>query len=393
LAGRYTAGIASNEALSPLGRKEAINKMRVESEQRRYSKSKRRINILGLVVFASSSLIFILAITWTLNSAWTEWWVVPSSLLLGFVVALVSSIVMDHALDKRYGRVRLSLRDYILIQFRFLLVIFLTPVAISFLISLFFANASYWKRDPFLLLPRTLAFVALVLFSGYVFPYLLSRIKDAERTKSQELTSIVNDVSKKIGVSVQGIYEVPLRGLRTANAAQVGFIEGRKSIFVIGEWENHFTKDEMGAILAHEFAHAKHNHLRKLIVVQTSYYVGVPGLLFVFTSFFMKVFQIPKPAPIWVVVVLISLALVLVAAAHLFAQWVSRRYETEADLEAATVCGSAPLISALLKLAELNMIPKQRSNPLSTHPSIESRIKALEALNTQPTLQISNPQR
>lgn len=355
--------------------------MAVNSKEHKYSKAKRRIDILGLATFVTSSIVFTLLIAWVFSRAWTEGWVLLSGLSLGFVISLVTSIAMSYALDKEYDRVSLSLWAYALIRFRFLLPMFLIPIAISLLIVFFFSKTSYRERDPFLLLPRTLIFIALVLFSGYVFPFLFSRVTGAKEIKRKELSLIVDEVSKQVGINVQGIYEVPLKGLRTANAAQVGFIQGRRSVFLLGEWDKLFTKDEIRAVLAHEFVHAKHDHIRKKISVQAFGFVGVPSLIFLFTDLFIRILDIPIPAPTWVAFVLVCFATILVGGTILFAQWLSRRYEFEADLEAAIVCGSAPLISALVKLAELNMIPKGRSNLLSTHPSIEDRVRSLEDLN------------
>jgi Zn-dependent protease with chaperone function len=107
--------------------------------------------------------------------------------------------------------------------------------------------------------------------------------------------------------------------------------------------------------------------------------VGIPGLIFLSIDFAMKALQIPKPAPIAVAIAFLSPALVLLIGSVLFPAWLSRKYETQADSQAAEVIGADAMISALRELAELNLIPKERSHPLSTHPSIKERIRALKS--------------
>ena len=356
-----------------------LSGMTLNSKEHQYWKDKRRIEILSSAVFLISSLVLGLTIARVFSLQWTEGWVMLSGFSLGFVITLVAGLAMAYALDKKYDRVTLSLWAYASIRLRFLFVIYLVPVVISIVIALSFSQTSYSEMDPFLLLPRTLILVMFVLFSGYLFPILLTRITGARETKHKDLISIIDEVSKQVGINVQAIYEVPLKGLRTVNAAQVGFVKGRRSVFLFGDCEKFLTKEEIRAILAHEFVHAKRNHLRRNIIAHAFAFVGVPGLIFLFTDAFIKVLDIPIPVPLWVVITLVPLAVILIAGSILFAQWLSRRYETEADLEAADMFGSESLISALLKLAELNMIQKGQSSLLSTHPSIEDRVRALEA--------------
>jgi Zn-dependent protease with chaperone function len=59
---------------------------------------------------------------------------------------------------------------------------------------------------------------------------------------------------------------------------------------------------------------------------------------------------------------------------------VQRRFELEADAIAARTLGDGrPVISALEKLAELNLIPGSKGSP--THPSINTRVQRIQQLN------------
>jgi heat shock protein HtpX len=217
----------------------------------------------------------------------------------------------------------------------------------------------------------------LIVFAGFVLPYLFGKISGAE-SLGRNTRALVDEIAKKVGVTIQGVYAVPLEGLRQANAVQIGFVEDKKVVYLLGSWEDHFSKDEIGAVLAHEFVHAKNNHIRKLMIVQLLCRVGVPGLIFLSIHFAITTLQIPKPAPIGVILVTLIPALVLLLGSFVIPYWLSRKFETQADLQAAEICGADTMISALRELAELNLIPKERTHLLSTHPSFKERIRALK---------------
>jgi STE24 endopeptidase len=349
-----------------------------ESKEQEYSKIRRRINILGGVVFVGVATAFVLTATQVFNAAWTEWWVGVGGLLFGFAIALASSVMMDYAVGREYELISLSLWEYVLVRFQFLFILFLVPLAITVVIG---AIVTTYYRGPLvwsILLLRGMAFIVLIVFAGFVLPYLFGKITGAESV-GRDTRSLVDNIANKIGVTIQEVYRVPLEGLRRANAVQIGFVEGKKVVFLLGSWEKHFTKDELGAVLAHEFAHAKYNHIRKLLIAQLLCRLGVPGLIFLSIDFAITVLQIPKPAPVGVILAFVGPALVLLLGSVLFPAWLSRKYETQVDSEAAEVCGADAMISALRELAELNPIPKERSHLLSTHPSFGERIRALKS--------------
>lgn len=350
-------------------------------KQHEYSKSRRRINILGGVIFASAVLAFTLIATQAFDATWADWWVGIGGLMVGFAVALASSVVLDYALGRNYELIDVPFWEYILIRFRFLFVLFLLPMAITIVVSTmvmtYYGGPLAWS----ILLIRGVAFVILMVFAGFVLPYMFGKITGAESV-GRDTHSLVESISKKIGVTIQGVYRVPLEGLRGANAVQIGFVEGKKVVYLLGSWEKHFTKDELGAVLAHEFAHAKQNHIRGLLIAQLLCRLGVPGLIFLSTHLTMTNLRIPKPPPVGVILAVVGPALVLLVISALFPAWLSRKYETQADSYAAEVCGTEAMISALWKLAELNLIPKDKSHLLSTHPSVEERIRALRNSST-----------
>jgi heat shock protein HtpX len=347
-----------------------------ESRDQEYSKNRRRISFLGGVIFISAATAFILISTQVFGADWKEWWVGAGGLLVGFGVALGASVMMDYGAGREYELINSSLWEYVLVRFRFLFVLFMIPMALTIVVGAFVTT---YYRGPFvwsILLLRGMTFMVLIVFAGFLLPDLFGKITGAEGV-GQQTHAMVNNIAAKMGVTIQGVYRVPLEDLRRANAVQIGFIEGKKVVFLLGSWEKHFTKDEIGAVLAHEFAHARHNHIRKLLIAQLLCRLGVPGLIFLSIDFAMTVLRIPKPAPPVVILAFVGPALVLLLGSILLPAWLSRKYETEADLQAAEAYGADAMISALRRLAQLNLVPEERSHLLSTHPSFGDRIRAL----------------
>jgi Zn-dependent protease with chaperone function len=173
--------------------------------------------------------------------------------------ALGVCVMMDYVVGRDYELIRLSLWEYVLLRFRFLFILFLVPVAIAVVIG---AIVTTYYSEPlvwYVLLFRTLAFAVLIVFAGFVLPYLFGKISGAESVE-QETPSLAYDIAEKMGVTIQGVYRVPLEGLRRANAVQVGFLEEKKVVYLLGGWKKYFKKNEIKAVLAHEFAHAVIGH-------------------------------------------------------------------------------------------------------------------------------------
>jgi Zn-dependent protease with chaperone function len=350
-----------------------------ESRARRYAREKRRINIVGAVVFLAVSLALILGAQQLWDVAWSAWWLVPSGLLLGFALALAVCMALEHALGRRYGQVDLPLWEYVLVRFRFLLILFIVPTALVLLVGIVYINlVPVESASPlYWIVPRLLALVVLIPFAGYVLPYLFQRAVGAERATSPRLRALVNEVSAQMGTRVQQVYVAPLEGLRGANAAQVGFVEGHRAVTLLGEWEERFAEGEIVAVLAHEFAHAKHHHAGKLTAIEIFSRTGVPALLYLGVWLAIRLCDLPRPPSLWVVIVITLLAVALFVGALLYARRLARAFERQADAEAARVAGRPAMISTLEKLAALNLIPREQQHLLSTHPSMQARIEAL----------------
>jgi STE24 endopeptidase len=131
------------------------------------------------------------------------------------------------------------------------------------------------------------------------------------------------------------------------------------------------TNEEVNAVMAHELAHAKRKHVMK-----------ISGLL-LFTSILgIDLFVVAATlgqTSVWPVILILAGFVVIFLGSQLVLR-LQRKFEFEADEIAVRTLGEAgPMVSALQKLTELNLVPADRKT--GTHPSIAKRIQRIEQMS------------
>jgi Zn-dependent protease with chaperone function len=174
-----------------------------------------------------------------------------------------------------------------------------------------------------------------------------------------ELRDRIAELAGRAGVTVRGVYVLPLRRSRMANAFAV-----RADAVLLTDWlVEHVERRELDAIVAHELAHLRHHHPRSLAIASMlGVAVGVAAT-----------WNLPSG---WSYPVAIVSALAVT-------RFASRRFERVADAEAVKLCGDPEaLIRALVRISHLNHVPVQWSMAAErtlTHPSTERRARAIGA--------------
>jgi Zn-dependent protease with chaperone function len=170
-------------------------------------------------------------------------------------------------------------------------------------------------------------------------------------------------MARQLGVKLQQVYIIPSGKGQMANAfARKGNVISFTDFLL-----QRMTRREVNYVVGHELSHLKLGHPAKLAMAAVvSYFVAITGLGFL--DFFFHLSAVPHYALIVGVVTL----------ARYF--W-SRRFEYAADAGAVEVTGDPEAaISALFKLAQLNMLPIHWSNwseKWLTHPSSLRRAHAI----------------
>jgi STE24 endopeptidase len=130
------------------------------------------------------------------------------------------------------------------------------------------------------------------------------------------------------------------------------------------------SNEEVNAVMVHELAHAKRKHVMK-----------ISGLL-LFTSIiaidlFVAAATLSQTS-IWPVIPILAGFVVMFLGPQLVLR-LQRKFELEADEIAVRTLGDGrPMVSALQKLVELNLVPADRKS--GTHPSVAKRIQRIEQI-------------
>ena len=193
-------------------------------------------------------------------------------------------------------------------------------------------------------------------------------------------------LAERAGTQVRGVYVMDMsRRTRSANAALMGLGNTRRIVLGDTLWQ-HFTPEEIEAVLAHEFGHHVHQDLWKGIAFQS---------ILIFASLWLADQIIrSQMAPLGLLGIddIAGLPLLLLVSGGLLtlllpvSNGVSRRWEADADRFAVRMTGNAVAWKgALAKLADQNLAevdpPAWVEWLLYSHPSIRHRIEAADAVS------------
>lgn len=181
-----------------------------------------------------------------------------------------------------------------------------------------------------------------------------------------------NSLARKMGVGTVKVYLADSQRLRRVNALQIGV---RRTVIVISDiLVRGLLSEEQDAIVAHELAHAKRQHILKRSLVAYGYLLAALDL---------PLFSGYRSLPLEWTTALIQGGIVMFAVGLLLVPYLAAQFEVEADSLVAKALGqSDSLASALTKLVQLYPVRK----PLSgfwrrTHPSIVERVERLRSMN------------
>jgi len=170
-------------------------------------------------------------------------------------------------------------------------------------------------------------------------------------------------MARQLGVKLQQVYIIPSGKGQMANAfARKGNVISFTDFLL-----QRMTRREVNYVLGHEMTHLKLGHPGKLAMAAVvSYFVAITGMGFL--DFFFHLSVVPRYA-------------LIVGVVTLAPYFWSRRFEYAADAGAVEATGDPEAaISALFKLAQLNMLPIHWSNwseKWLTHPSSLRRAQAI----------------
>lgn len=250
-------------------------------------------------------------------------------------------------------------------------------------------------------LPVLLGFALVMGFGGAFISLLLSKTIAKWSTGAKIISQPSNQTEAWIVETVRKFAETAKIGM-----PEVAIFEGEPNAFATGAFKNsalvavstgllnNMTKEEVEAVIGHEVAHVANGDMVTMTLIQ-----GVMNTFVIFISRIVGYFvdkvllRNNNDAPgigYYAAVVVMDILLGLLAA--IIVAWFSRHREYRADAGAAQLMGrKQPMINALGRLGSLTSaeLPKSlqalgingKAGALfASHPPIEERIKALQAL-------------
>jgi STE24 endopeptidase len=239
-------------------------------------------------------------------------------------------------------------------------------------------------------------FMVLFIVLAQVAPLILFPIfYKFEPLENEDLKQRLVRLSERAGTRIRGIYKWNLsEKSKKANAALTGLGATRR-IILADTLLDHYSPEEIEAVLAHELGHHVHKHILKSILVQA----GITLFGFWAANYVLHLsieqwgmFDTLSDFSNLPLLVLVStmLSLLLMPAMNAY----SRFNERQADRYAfESIRSVQPFISSMNKLAAQNLAERTPSRWVEwlfhSHPAISRRVAAAEAWQ-RPTLAASS---
>lgn len=232
-------------------------------------------------------------------------------------------------------------------------------------------------------------FTGLFLLMAQLAPVVLLPIfYKFEPLANDSLRDRLTKLGERAGTRVRGVYEWKLsEKSNKANAALTGLGSTRR-IILSDTLLEHYSDDEIEAILAHELGHHVHKHILKSIFTQVAITFFAFWLINVVLRFVIAKDWFPvlgsrlydfANLPL-IVLVATVLGFLLMPALNA----ISRHHERQADRYAwENTPAITPFITSMQKLADQNLTERQPNKVIEalfhSHPSIGKRIAAAES--------------
>jgi len=360
-------------------------------EARRYSRIRRQLSIADFVV-GLALLCILLATGWNgtlrdfaLRISYRNYSL--AVFLYVFMLMLLSKLLglgLDYygfRLEHRFNLSNQKFKSWVWDEAKgFLLGLVLGSIAIELLYFIIRQSPQYWW------LVAWAVFLGFFVLLAQLAPVVLFPIfYKFEPLQDEDLKSRLVALSERAGTRVRGVYKWNLsEKSKKANAALTGLGNTRR-IILADTLLDHYSPDEIEAVLAHELGHHVHKHILKSIAVQA----GITLVGFWAANWVLHyaverthTFETLSDFANLPLLILIStvLSFLLLPAMNAY----SRYNERQADRYAfQSIRGVEPFISSMNKLAEQNLSERTPSRFVEwyfhSHPAISKRVAAAEA--------------
>lgn len=263
----------------------------------------------------------------------------------------------DFYLEQKFGGFELDFFEFLFQEFKNFLMSLIFAAILSFVLvwTIFEFKEAWWFVFGFYL-----AILNLILI-------WLSSVFHKSRPLENEI------LKQKVRMMFGEDFEISVVQKAKVDARILGLWQ-RKRILISAGLLQKLEENEIISVLSHEFGHLKRNHnLKKFILENFLLFV----ILFL-SDFVLKDFLEFEILLEQSLVYLILLSFGFFLFASVVENFISRKFELEADLLAVKFSGKNSLKSALLKIEETEALPKLIEFLFLSHPTLERRLKAIE---------------
>ena len=308
----------------------------------------------------------------------------------GSIIELPFSWYKNFVIEERYGFNKMTLGIFIGDFFKNII---LSIIIGAPLMVLLFWIFSYADNQPLAWLFAWVALTAFFILMYFLTPIvIMPMFNKYEPIEDGELKDAIMGYAKKEKFALAGVFKMDGSKRSTkANAFFTGFGKSRRIVLFDTLIEKQ-TVPELLIVLAHEMGHFKLKHIIKQLVLMILCFGGILFLIQtllnnvgLFQAFGMG--EEPKLSVYASIVFIMMIIYPVFALYGVFRNYLSRKYEFEADAYAAETCGNPEdLVSALKKLSGDNL-SNLNPHPLKvfleySHPTVYQRILALRALKS-----------
>ena len=297
--------------------------------------------------------------------------------LIGQIIEIPFSYYDTFVIEEKYGMNKTTKKTFFLDRMKsFIVSMILTSLLISVIIFFF-------TRFGIMAIIWTAAAVMLFsLIANLLLMPFMRLFNSFTPLEEGELRDKLLSLCTKYGVKVKRIV-VRDASRRTTKAN--AFCSGlrKKTISIDDNLMNNFTTDEIVAVFAHEFAHAKYRHVLKTLpfsLISSVIMIAAFGVLLEFSALFTA-FGFGEANYFFAFLLLSTITWPVTIPFNTFLNSISRKHEYEADAFAAEEGYGETLVSALKRLmnealAEINPHPWIVVTEYS-HPTLAQRIESI----------------
>jgi len=360
-------------------------------EARRYNRIRRWLGIADAVL-GFLLLVVLLATNWSgwlrdlayrggfQNYTFAVFLYVAMLLLIGKIVG-IGLDYYSFRLEHRFNLSNQRLRSWIWDEMKgFLVGLVMATIVVELLYFIIRQSPEHWWIITWAL------FIGLFILMAQIAPVVLFPIfYKFEPLDNEDLKQRLVRLGERAGTRVRGVYKWHLsEKSKKANAALTGLGNTRR-IILADTLLDHYSPDEIEAVLAHELGHHVHRHILKSIAVQAGitllgFWAANAVLHYAIDQrhMFETLSDFANLPLLALVSTILSFLLLPVLNAY------SRYNERQADRYCfRSIPSIGPFISSMNKLADQNLAERAPSKWVEwffhSHPAISKRVEAAQA--------------